>query len=327
MPAPDTVFDCTGIARAERFDAYLAFMSGGYTQISSTPAWFEPGTVASRCWQIGASKVWHHRHVGVVMSRPARNALSPGNDMLVVSTYLSGGSSGKCEDTPYAIQAGSVVVADLQKELAARSTGPVEMFLVEIPFDLVGYRPNRRHVGQWELQGAGKRMIATNLDLLRRELPGATRSEATVLLRSFAGLVGPLVGPTEPASSSWRGFAEGRAAAMRAYVDANLHRPDLKVAEVGAAVGASRSTVYREFITEGGFERYLTQRRLVMALDELRRTRPRRGLISEVANRWGFADPMRFARSARRIVGVAPSDVVGLASSGDWKPVVQSARA
>lgn len=292
-------------------------MSGKHTRIGATAAWSRPGEVSARCWTVGEAVVWLHRHCGVDMRRAAAGPLATGNDVLAVSTYLRGSSQGLYDERPFEQRSGAVRMTDLQRPVTARSTGPVEMFLVELPFASVGYRPDRRRPGHRELRGVEKRLVATNLDLLRRELPRASDGEAKTLIAAFAGLVRGLVADPDRPDLRRPDFVAGRAAAMRAYVDANLQRVDLKAAQVGAAVGASRATVYREFAPEGGFDRHVTRRRLAMAMADLRGSPPRRGLVAEVAYRWGFADPARFARASRRELGLGPSEVIGLDLEAD----------
>ncbi len=100
--------------------------------------------------------------------------------------------------------------------------------------------------------------------------------------------------------------------AVRAHIEENLHDPALEVDQLCRMFAISRRTVYRMFARDGGFGRYLTERRLVRAFGELSLALPSRGLIYAVARRHGFVDQNHFSRLFRARFHIAPSDAVSL---------------
>lgn len=90
------------------------------------------------------------------------------------------------------------------------------------------------------------------------------------------------------------------------YIDRHLDDPDLDVGRVAAALGLSRSSLYRVFkARHGGVARFILNRRLDLCRDALL-AGGSEGTIGDLAARWGFADYGVFSRAFRRRFGVAP---------------------
>ncbi len=110
---------------------------------------------------------------------------------------------------------------------------------------------------------------------------------------------------------------ESRAQAVRAYIEDNLHDAGLGIDQLCRRFATSRRTLYRMFADDGGIARYVTERRLARAFDELGAASPARGLVKGVALSLGFADQKQFGRLFRQRFAIAPSDAVGLGSTAD----------
>lgn len=91
----------------------------------------------------------------------------------------------------------------------------------------------------------------------------------------------------------------------RVFLRENLHRP-VSLAEVAAEAGMSRYHFLRVFRRQTGVTplRYLTRLRIEQAGDELTRGA---GTISEIAYRYGFANPAHFSTAFRRQTGLSPT--------------------
>ncbi len=86
----------------------------------------------------------------------------------------------------------------------------------------------------------------------------------------------------------------------------------LTVRELCRVTGASQNTLHQAFSeTFGvGTKAYLKARRLNGVHRDLRRTAPRRGAVSDAANRWGFWHLGQFAADYRELFGQRPSDTL-----------------
>jgi AraC-like DNA-binding protein len=152
------------------------------------------------------------------------------------------------------------------------------------------------------------------------ELPRTRQAEAAALAAGFASLVKGLL-LTAPSAGDSRELDAARHLAMRRYVEEHLGDPQLGVASLCAAFGASRATIYRDFAEDGGVAHFVIRRRLERAFRDLASGPPDRGRVRQVAERWGFACPYHFSRAFRRQFDLWPSEVF---EAG--RPAVSAAR-
>ncbi|MER5805757.1 helix-turn-helix domain-containing protein [Streptomyces mirabilis] len=93
------------------------------------------------------------------------------------------------------------------------------------------------------------------------------------------------------------------------YIDRHLHDPGLGAAQVAGVMGISVRHLGRTFESTGRSPaRYVMERRLVRAHEELTGPRARETRITDVAYRWGFSSQVHFARLFRSRFGPTPSD-------------------
>lgn len=100
---------------------------------------------------------------------------------------------------------------------------------------------------------------------------------------------------------------------------------DLRPADLALRLGVSRSALYALFEPEGGISAAVQRIRLEESLKVLLASKPRRGLVTEVAARHGFKSKAHFSRSFRARFARLPSDVsatsqqvVGGGTFADW---------
>lgn len=128
------------------------------------------------------------------------------------------------------------------------------------------------------------------------------RMTSDLVLGALAGDVGERL---ERASPALTRALVGRA---KRYVRAHCCEPRLSPESVAAAVGASRSALYRAFEPEGGVARYIRQARLEAARTALvNGDDPRR--IGEIAFAYGFTSEAQFSRAVRAAFGASPRDL------------------
>jgi AraC-like DNA-binding protein len=89
-------------------------------------------------------------------------------------------------------------------------------------------------------------------------------------------------------------------------IDRELFNPDLSVEHLMAALGVSRTTLFRAFTESGGVNHYIKQRRLQKARVALLRRVGHRPTIEEIAHEHGFVSGAHFSRSFRDFFGEAP---------------------
>lgn len=133
------------------------------------------------------------------------------------------------------------------------------------------------------------------------------RLTVAALLEAYPGT---FVG-AEPSTGDWVGPASVRRALDFMELAAGQ---DISLADIAEAGRTSVRGLQRAFRSHLGTTplRRLREIRLYRAHDELQETAPvDRTSIAELAYRWGFSNPSRFAEEHRRVFGCLPSEVPG----------------
>jgi AraC-like DNA-binding protein len=101
---------------------------------------------------------------------------------------------------------------------------------------------------------------------------------------------------------------------VRARLDAHIRRhlgdPQLGVGALCSIASYSRASIYRLYRADGGVDQYIRALRLRRCLSELSVASRERGVVADVATRWGFTNPSHFTRLFHGQFGVPPSEVL-----------------
>ncbi len=156
----------------------------------------------------------------------------------------------------------------------------------------------------------GRLMIANFLHLAN-EISHKPETGNASAINLFASLLVAAITDREELNSE--NLHTERAKRIRAeqYIFSRSLSLPLNVDEMCAAVGMSRSTLYRLFRADGGLQAYLANLRLEYARDTLASSQPTRGAVTSVATRLGFLDTSTFVRSFRRRYNCKPGDILG----------------
>lgn len=181
-----------------------------------------------------------------------------------------------------------------------------------VPLDLIGFEPGRRHppVINFDPNGPLGRILRASLDSHLEQLPRATEREALALADSFCGMLrGLLDGAADTLSET--DVRQSRKSAMRSFLETRLTDPTLGPKKLAREFGMSRAAIYRDFAVDGGVCAYMLSRRLARAHDELCAHPGARGLVSRIAEKWGFSSVNHFSRKFQETYGCRPSTVIG----------------
>ncbi len=137
--------------------------------------------------------------------------------------------------------------------------------------------------------------------------PGGLEGVAVALRSMVAACISPSPEHLERAEGVLMYAVREKAARI---VRRNLATPGLGPAMIAAALGISRSSLYRAFEPHGGVAAYIQRERLDEAYRRLS-IPGQRGTISALAWELGYPDPSTFTRAFRRRFGHAPRDLVG----------------
>jgi AraC-like DNA-binding protein len=262
-------FDSAAVAPADRFEAWRAYMEPAQ-HIRPVQGVCRDPSVSSTGWALD----------DLILSELAFSPISyrrrPGKagDCLLLRLYREGQAYGVFEGSSFRTRPGEIHLFDQSPECHGVTTDWHRLQSVFIPYAAVGYEPGRHpaHLGI-EADSAVGRVLRAAIEALFAELPRTRQAEVAALAAGFASLVKGLL-LTAPSAGDSRELDAARHLAMRRYVEEHLGDPQLGVASLCAAFGASRATIYRDFAEDGGVAHFLIRRRLELPRSRQRATRP-----------------------------------------------------
>jgi AraC-like DNA-binding protein len=220
---------------------------------------------------------------------------------LLVLLPLRGGLSGSVDGQPVELRQGDIAFLDLACRLEFEASDGVYLGLL-LPHDAVdGDARGGMVLRESHLPC---RMLARHLEQLASDAATAGTLEADALARSTISVVRLCL---DFAPSAQRQSAQSLRMRILAYIDANLHEPDLGPELIARTFHISRTWLYRIFSGSGGVRRCIRDKRLDAAFRDLCE-QPRRRVI-DIAWHRGFASERYFQRAFAERFGLNPSDV------------------
>ena len=165
--------------------------------------------------------------------------------------------------------------------------------------------------------GLGK-LLADYLFLLDRSLADLQSPEIPYVVEATRSLVAVCLAPSQDRLAEAQAPIDatllGRA---RRLIDGRLTDRNLTSEMLCAALGVSRSRLYRLFEPLGGIASYIRKQRLLRTRDALSDIADTRS-ISRIAEQWGFVDASAYSRTFRHEFGISPKEArdIGWASNG-----------
>lgn len=104
------------------------------------------------------------------------------------------------------------------------------------------------------------------------------------------------------------------------HIEQNLLENELSAHSLLRRFGLSRASLYRMFGDRGGVRQYINDRRLLRAVIELSKQPGQRGVVTQVADKWGFSSGANFNRAVKRKFGVPPGELVDLSTYAGIPP-------
>lgn len=167
--------------------------------------------------------------------------------------------------------------------------------------------------------GAGK-LLANYLTTLFSVAPTLTQAEASMAARSLLDIIALAFNGQALKTGDLPELAQ-RAELMRVqnYIKSRLPNADLEPTSVAEGVGMSRAQLYRLFAPIGGVAEYIREQRLRRCLADLLSARHAHRQIADIAYRWGFSDPISFAKAFKQRFGRTPSEAREAGLSSAWQ--------
>lgn len=294
------------------FDTYRASMADLYAisdvALDTTQGFWNRGNAL----RFGSSILGRGESVGQTFERDADRIRRSGLDHISIVVNLSDGV-GDFDGRSATMGAGSVQFRDLARP-SRSSTRHVNVLNLVCPRDIMpGWLLSRPFHGlTLDGNSAGGRLIGSHLVTLAQvghqisEDQGIAAVDATfVIAERFMG------GDTRV--TPLQNEAIHRTIRRRAIqmFDASIARGEaLDVAQVAAAIGVSRSSLYRAFAEMGGVQTYMRHRRLDRLYAALRSGEANSRTLQDVVHRSGFSSVAQFKRDFRDRFGFSPAEIV-----------------
>lgn len=222
--------------------------------------------------------------------------------VLAVHVHLRGGCRGHVGDTPLRTDPERLAVIDLTMPFGAVTTAADALWVL-VPRRLLGGLGGTGPVRHFPTRSGSGQALRAAVIAVWGHTPGSSSDGPD----STRGLVDVLTSALGTGGAETRGAVLG--AAMRQHVLANIDDLELDSTRLCEVFNCSRATLYRLFRDEGGVARYISERRLDRALDDLLDAEAADLTICETASRWGFDNPSHFHRRFTARFGVPPSAV------------------
>lgn len=230
------------------------------------------------------------------------------NEFLLIQLYLSGSSDVVVGNERVRTRDGYVYLFDKSRPFSSVCNGARTAGIV-VAHDAIGYDPLKHPAVIVAARSSpAARLLTQILSTLPTRLDAMTSDESGPLAREIIEALRALYfgGGRGPGAGALR---RARRVAIENYIEGRLQAADLGVADICAAFGLSRRSLYRHFSDECGPGDYIRRRRLHAAFRELKSTELTRGAIRRVSDRWGFYDTSHFNRAFRDWFEVNPTQV------------------
>lgn len=267
-------------------------------------------------WCLGDLVVSEAKTSAMRLDRLDKRFASEGNEFLLLEQYSEGYAVGTSGDEYFENKPGRINLIDMSRDYRATTKGFVTRDLL-IPHSAVGYDPSAHPaVSSIEADSPDGRVMTHLLSSLPLRLERINPEEAYSLSSDIADVLKSFFfasGRPEPGA-----VRQCRRLAIESFIEAHLIDPDLGVGRICTVFGLSRASLYRYFDGEDGIASYIRARRLNSARRDLLINTPRRGIVRDISERYGFYDSAHFNRMFKKEFAETPGDAAHSESPRTW---------
>jgi AraC-like DNA-binding protein len=254
--------------------------------------------------------------------RSARHIARGAYDHYQIAFNLSGHLRYRSGRLSAIVRPGDIAIVDSARETDAYFHAPDQgsahalvLFVPRAALALLRRAPGSGHLLLLSREQASARSLHDRLSQLLETIQLETPAQVHALAQDLIGLVARSFGSRGELSSGRREVTHRSAAdSLERLIERRLNSPELRLELLCAHSGCSRATVYRLLEGEGGPIRYIRQRRLQRAFQELISGSVPHGRILALALRHRFASEATFNRAFRRTFGIPPGEVREIAA-------------
>lgn len=284
--------------------AFLGDAMGVLFDVTPLKSGQDTGIHRNRSWDTNGC-LFSQNEADAFAAGRTKAQLENGAPLVMVHRYLRGGVRGRFGDVNIDRNPGAVNILDQgvrAESIQLRST----VQTIIMPKALIGFSPDRHPpLLSYPLQLP----IGRVLSALFEKIFATLLSENSIDSEAFKQLIASLrlaVGSDRQYGDVRRLARDALSDVIRSHIERNLDDWDLSANAILRDFGVSRTSLYRMFEKDGGVRHFVTNRRLLRAVQDIIRHKRRRGDISHAAEKWGFSSDANFNRAVRREFGVPP---------------------
>lgn len=303
-----------GWAGGKAFSAIRALMRPHY-ELARVDGDERPFLGATNAWAIDAMVMTSGYRGSLRFTRTARLIRADQCDDLILQFVKRGTVRGDFDGTQARVTDGQILCYDRARPVDICNSDNISVTLTISRMFLDGAGVSLNRVHGRILRGAASQLLQAHLRVLA-DLDGLECDDgiATATLALTASALGQL---PQPQVEQWSSLG------LRALhlIDERLGSERLRAETICQGIGISRSALYRQFQNHGGVERYIIERRLTVARNQLMEGSG--GSIGNLALDFGFRIQSHFSTAYRARFGMRPRDTT-IGSVPDVKKVAVS---
>ncbi len=235
-------------------------------------------------------------------------------DHYLIHLYRTGGFSGVCGTTQIDISAGDLFVYNSNVPLHTQA-GDSTTIALAIPKSMLDqYASISPNFSVTKIEGRSSigRILSSHIISVFNTLSDLTLNESLHVAEGLAAITAStLAARLGGGGNEKRPLTQALQERAEHFINERIFDPCLSVELICKEMNVSRAHLYRAFANYGGLSQFITNRRLLRAIKELRSNARRGETISEISYRCGFSSESHFRRQVRANFGVSPSDIRG----------------
>ena len=296
---------------AEKFVDKMAMAfdySEGYMDGQSLDAKGNSGLFVNERWAAGPC-LFTQRTMDASVFRHETKHFGVSGAVINAYRLVEGHLSGVSEGTPHVHAAKTVAILDYARPFVGVQS-PNICQTVYIPHAAIGFDSGRHpSLVSFTNSTTMGQVLNAELDACFDHLLAGNRKIPERTLARFMSCLQVAFSNGRTHSYIRTDAREALGDVIKKHIEANLLSEDLSAASILQSFGVSRATLYRIFEPYGGVRSYISERRLVNAVQEIASKPLLRGRISTVAEEWGYTSYVAFNRAVRGLFGVSPSSL------------------
>ena len=265
-------------------------------------------------FHLGDSLTFNNASVGQRLVRTTALTKSSGLDHLMIQYQTSGHLRGEYDDRAVDLRTGDIGFLDFARATASSETDFSRLTLI-VPRERLpaAFRNRDLHGVVLARRDAPTQILGRYIRALWRSAPALTASQASAAVDAAFTLADGAWTTREIDAEQQAAIDPALRQMAMSYLDENLTDRALTPETLAAAIGLSRSSLYRMFAPDGGVHAFIVARRLDRCLGAMVDDRKLSLGIGSIAYAHAFNSEAHFSRAFRQRFGLSARELRGMA--------------